>query len=161
MNIRHRFLLIFILASSGTSFAQSSPQSQIDPEKRQLINRLFVVMGIKDNAEAMKGKIFALMSSSKSQEQKEVIDRVSKKFDSQKIVDAYIPIYDRHYSKDDLKGLISYYESPLGRKVVKESPAIAQEGLMAGAEMGREVGKEVEAELAAEKSAQDAAGKPN
>ena len=36
-------------------------------------------------------------------------------------------IHDRHYSIDDLKGILAFYKSPVGQKVIKEMPSVNQE----------------------------------
>jgi hypothetical protein len=39
-----------------------------------------------------------------------------------------VPIYSRYYTREEITGLIAFYETPLGRKFVKEVPQILQEG---------------------------------
>ena len=36
-------------------------------------------------------------------------------------------VYANHFSEDELNQLIAFYQSPIGRKLVQEQPAIAQE----------------------------------
>jgi uncharacterized protein len=48
------------------------------------------------------------------------------------VTDAVVPIYSSHFSTDDIQGLIKFYESPLGRKVVSAMPQVTQESETAG-----------------------------
>lgn len=38
-------------------------------------------------------------------------------------------IYAKHFTQDDIRGLIAFYESPLGKKVVEALPVVAQESI--------------------------------
>ncbi len=51
------------------------------------------------------------------------------------ITDAAVPIYAEAFSMEDLQGLIQFYESPLGQRVVKALPRVAQESEQVGVQM--------------------------
>jgi uncharacterized protein len=53
------------------------------------------------------------------------------------MVDAMIPIYQKHLTKEDLDGILAFYASPVGLKLQREQPAMTQEGMQAGGEIGR------------------------
>jgi len=53
------------------------------------------------------------------------------------MVDAMIPIYQKHLTKEDLDGILAFYSSPVGQKLQHEQPAMMQEGMQAGGEIGR------------------------
>ena len=63
-------------------------------------------------------------------------------------------IWSKHFTHDEILGLITFYETPLGRKVIDTLPAIAQEGAQAGMEWGQqhipEISKKVQDRLRAE-----------
>jgi hypothetical protein len=48
------------------------------------------------------------------------------------VTDAVVPIYASHFSTEDIQGLIKFYESPLGRKVVSSMPQVTQESETVG-----------------------------
>jgi hypothetical protein len=56
-----------------------------------------------------------------------VITRYEKKFDVDEVTEQLISVYDKHYSDDEIKGLLQFYGSPLGQKVAAESPKIGRE----------------------------------
>lgn len=58
-----------------------------------------------------------------------------------------VPIYQRHFSAADIEGLLGFYRSPLGRKVVTEMPAAMAEGMQLGQAWGRERARAMLAEL--------------
>jgi hypothetical protein len=50
-----------------------------------------------------------------------------KKFDTDQITDQLVGIYDKHFTDDEIKGLLQFYGSPLGQKVAAEMPKINKE----------------------------------
>jgi hypothetical protein len=56
-----------------------------------------------------------------------VISNYEKKFDVDTVTEQLISVYDKHYTDDEIKGLLQFYGSPLGQKVAAESPKIGRE----------------------------------
>lgn len=56
-------------------------------------------------------------------------------------------LYDRHYSRDDIRGLIAFFSSPLGRKLVENSPKQMQESYRLGVAFSRSMGEEIWQEI--------------
>ena len=48
------------------------------------------------------------------------------------VTDAMVPIYASAFSTEDIQGLIQFYESPLGQRVVKNLPSVDQQSQAAG-----------------------------
>jgi len=57
----------------------------------------------------------------------EFIERIQQRVDVDSLLYQMVPIYSRHYSQEEIAGLIAFYETPLGRKFVKDLPQITQE----------------------------------
>jgi len=51
------------------------------------------------------------------------------------VTDAMVPIYAKAFSMEDVQGLIQFYESPLGQRVVKALPDVTQESQRVGIEI--------------------------
>lgn len=47
------------------------------------------------------------------------------------IIDAMIPVYQKHLTKGDVDVLVAFYSGPTGQKVLKEMPAITSESMQA------------------------------
>src|SRR5260221_2013061 len=56
-----------------------------------------------------------------------VISGYEKKFDVDAVTDQLISVYDKHYTDDEVKGLLQFYGSPLGQEVAAEWPKIGRE----------------------------------
>lgn len=63
------------------------------------------------------------------------------------LTERMVPIYQRHFSAADIQGLLKFYRSPLGRKVVTEMPATMAEGMQLGQEWGRQRAQAMLADL--------------
>jgi len=72
------------------------------------------------------------------------------KLDVQKLLDLAVPIYDKYFSDADIKGLIQFYQTPLGQKTVKALPQITAELTDAGRAMGGTVARQSMLEVIAE-----------
>lgn len=53
------------------------------------------------------------------------------------MIDAMVPIYQKHLTKSDLDAILAFYGSPAGQKLLREQPAMMQEGMEVGGEIGR------------------------
>jgi hypothetical protein len=49
------------------------------------------------------------------------------------MVDAIIPIYQRHFTTADIEELIRFYSSRVGQKMLREQPQLVKESMQAGA----------------------------
>lgn len=60
-----------------------------------------------------------------------------------RIMEAYARIYTLHFTLDELRQLNSFYDSALGRKLVRETPAISSEAMAVGQAFNQEIMSEV------------------
>jgi hypothetical protein len=77
-------------------------------------------------------------------------DKYRKNPDTESLRSLYVAIYNRHYTREDIAGLIAFYESPLGCKSRQVETQVAQEIQVAtqayfnslAFEIGQEMGEE-------------------
>jgi hypothetical protein len=63
------------------------------------------------------------------------------------LTERMVPIYQRHFSAADIAGLLKFYRSPLGKKVITAMPATMAEGMQLGQSWGRERAQAMLAQL--------------
>jgi hypothetical protein len=63
------------------------------------------------------------------------------KLDIDEFIKNFIPIYDRNFTHKEIKELIKFYESPIGKRLVEATPAITQESMKVGQEWGERMGQ--------------------
>jgi len=60
---------------------------------------------------------------------------------------AYVPVYNKFYTQDEIKQLIKFYESPIGKKLVEVTPLLTQESMAIGQKWGEKLGQDIVNEL--------------
>jgi hypothetical protein len=137
---------------SVAAAARANRQPKIDPQKEVDIRRLLDVMGSRAAATQMMGdmekNIRPLLTSSlpPGDYRERLIDLFFKKFqtklDPEVMVDLAIPVYDKYLSDADVKGMIEFYSTPLGKKVVQVIPQLMSESGERGRQWGERIGRE-------------------
>jgi hypothetical protein len=141
----------FLVAIQGGSLAevQAAPQAfsgaqsgeltvgAIDPAKETDIRSLLELVGARDQvlysmtraAEQYREKLLETVPNNQQGQTfvNTVISNYEKKFDVDTVTEQLISVYDKHYTDDEIKGLLQFYGSPLGQKVAAESPKIGRE----------------------------------
>lgn len=59
------------------------------------------------------------------------------------MLDATIPVYQRHLSKADLDAMVGFYSSAVGQKILREQPAMVQESMQAVSGIQQRVARSV------------------
>ena len=58
-----------------------------------------------------------------------LMDSMFKEYPIAGILDDMIPVYQKHLTRSDLDGLITFYSSPLGQKILREMPSMTDEAM--------------------------------
>jgi hypothetical protein len=65
------------------------------------------------------------------------------------LFDQIVPIYHRHLSHAEIRELIAFYESPIGRKTIAIMPQVVGESMQAGQRWGMALGPEIQRRIRA------------
>ena len=65
-------------------------------------------------------------------------------------VELLVPVYDQRFSPAELRDLLAFYQSPLGRRLLEVQPDLTRDAMLAGQKWGMQLGAEIGQELAAE-----------
>jgi uncharacterized protein len=126
-----------VQASATNNFATSK---SIDPEKEADLHSLLQYVGAKDQLQSVASESAAQYREKLGASVKNVADdskrqelitvasgSFEKNFDQQRALQQIAAIYDKHFTDDEIKGLLDFYSSPLGQKFAAESPKINKE----------------------------------
>ncbi|TXJ28877.1 MAG: DUF2059 domain-containing protein [Chitinophagaceae bacterium] len=76
----------------------------------------------------------------------EVPDQFWKEFmsevNSDTLINLMVPIYSKHFTDEEVVGLIEFYKGPLGKKIVEKIPLITQESYMVGEAWGKKLSEQ-------------------
>ena len=144
-------------APQGAALAQNSAaphqaNSAIDPAKEADIRSLMELVGARDlvqdgantGIQQFREKLLATVPDN-DQGQAFVnafAASYQKKLDVDQVTDQLVAIYNKHFTDDEIKGLLQFYGSPLGQKVAAEMPKIGREAQAAIRAMSSKVAKE-------------------
>ena len=143
------YLAMFLVAIQGgssisvqaaaQSITKQSPSAtpQIDPAKEADIRALLELVGARDQiedamttlAEQYRKNLLATVPNNEQGQTfvNSVINEYEKSYDLDEVVNQLVAIYDRHYSGDEIKGLLQFYGTPFGQKVAAEQSKIMRE----------------------------------
>jgi hypothetical protein len=150
------------LRPSPQAPAKTAPQasSVIDRQKEARIRELMDVTGAKNLGQQLIEAGMEQFRSSVQDSQpnnpraKQFVDAFvagfQKHFDPNSLNERIIPIYDKYLTTDDLKGLLDYYHSPLGQRMLKTLPELTRESQAAGFALGQKAAQETMEELKAD-----------
>ncbi|WP_266168035.1 DUF2059 domain-containing protein [Dyella subtropica] len=66
---------------------------------------------------------------------------------TQQFIGRLVPVYQRHFTSDEIEGMLKFYRSSLGQKVIAEMPATMGEANQAGLQWSHERSDQMIAEL--------------
>jgi uncharacterized protein len=144
--------------SSQSSPAEAAPaKTSIDPAKEADIRRLLEVTGAKalmfQRMASMEGTLRPLLVNSfpPGEYRNKLIElffeKLHSKADSQTLIALVIPVYDKYLSDEEIKGMIQFYSTPLGKKMVEVLPKLTAESTEAGQKWGQEIGRQTMIEV--------------
>ena len=136
-------VLLVLVCVSCTSAAPHSSENS----KEQDIRSLMEATGGSQLAMQMMNAVIAQLKPTVPQVPDEFWRRFQESIHPGELVDLCVPIYDRHFSHEDIRGLLAFYSSPLGKKTIRELPGVMQESMAAGQEWGKKVAERVIREL--------------
>jgi hypothetical protein len=117
--------LLILLAASTLARAQN----KVSPEKDKLIRRVLEVTGVQKAMHQASSGVITSLKRSQPDVPEEFWTRLEKTFGIQDLLEQLIPVYDKHYSKKDLDGILTFYETPLGQKLLRVMPQAMQESI--------------------------------
>lgn len=62
----------------------------------------------------------------------------------QKLNEQLVPVYQKHFSLEDINQLIAFYETPIGKKLATETPLITGESMQVSQQWGMALMKEIQ-----------------
>lgn len=158
--MRVRAILSFLLFALLPAPAQAAPQQKTDTAKDAAIRRLVEITGGKKMMEQMIAQMTAqlkpelLKTAPPGPRGQQIVEAYIQKIQARagrgELMEQMIPIYDKHFSREDIEGLIGFYQSPLGQRFLQVMPRIVGESSMIGLRWGQKIVQDVQQEMEAE-----------
>jgi hypothetical protein len=126
-----------VQAAAQASLAKQTATTLADSVKEGDIRALLELVGardqvqdsVKQSAEQYREKLLASVPDNEKGQAfvNATINEYEKRYDVDRVNERLVVLYDKHYTDEDIKGLLQFYGSPLGQKVAGESPKIFRE----------------------------------
>ena len=143
-----------------TSTPASSAVEKVDPAKEADIRRLLDLVGTRDlvaqSMDSMSKSIKPLLTNSlpAGDYREKLVNLFFEKFTAkanvQHLQDMAVPIYDKNFSHEEIRSLIAFYQTPLGKKTISTLPRLSAELQDEGRKWGESLGRESMQEVLAE-----------
>jgi hypothetical protein len=132
---------VALAIAGGQAMATAAPASE------EQVRQLMDVVGV--------GKMLAQMNAQAVTTLQQSMPCVSPDFwqnymdasQTQLFIGRLVPVYQHHFTADELDGLLKFYRSPLGQKVINEMPTTMAEANQAGQQWSHERSAQMISEL--------------
>ncbi|MBV6639963.1 MAG: DUF2059 domain-containing protein [Cyclobacteriaceae bacterium] len=128
-------------------FAYSAAFSQEDEAYSKTLKQMFAVSGAEGSYKAVINQFTTMFRQKYPDVDSKVWDEFEKEFSKASmddLADMLVPTYKKYMTIDDLKELIKFYETPVGKKYAQYVPNIMQESMQVGQEWGMKIGQQLE-----------------
>lgn len=152
--------MLSLLLWTGSAFADADSKSAAKPDakavdtgRRADIMRLLQLTQAGAMGEQAVQYLFATYKQSMPQIKDELWQELKKEISADELLQRLVPVYEKHFSASDIKELIRFYESPVGKKLTVTLPSVNQEALGIGQTWGSEIAVRVKRRLDAQNPA--------
>lgn len=132
------FLVVIQGASQNSGASKQGVAAQasgsIDPAKEADIRSLMELLGVRDlvldstakGVDQFRENLSASVPENERGQQfvNAFLENYQRKFNADEVTNQLVKIYDKHFTEDDIRGLLQFYGSPLGQKYATEMPKI-------------------------------------
>jgi hypothetical protein len=106
--------------------------------KIQNIKKLLEITGTKDLTQQIIAQMLDLMKAEYPQVPEKFWDSFVAELRPDEMIDEFIPLYSKYYSNEEIKQLIAFYQTPVGKKTIAILPQISRDSSAIGLRYGRE-----------------------
>ncbi|MFL5617830.1 MAG: DUF2059 domain-containing protein [Gemmatimonadaceae bacterium] len=144
------FAAVSCAISPAAARAQTAPSS--DTAKVRLIRQLITTARLTDQAMQVIEQAVPAQRVANPRVPVVFWDRFLEQVRARRgeLEDGYVAIYDRNFTAAEVRGLIGFYESPIGKRFLELQPVLLREGMVMGQEWGSRIGADVGRTLSAE-----------
>lgn len=137
MTLKKFFLtLLFGAVFFTSSIAHAAPASE------KSIRELMTLTGAGNMAlQIMQNMIPALKQMAPPDIPESFWSEFAKEVDANELINGIVPIYQKHFTEEDVREAIRFYKSPTGAKFIAKQPQIMQESMAVGQRWGESIAR--------------------
>lgn len=141
-------MCVAMLFAAAPSVSAQAPSA----EYKTMLQKMLEVSGTMESAKVMVPQMVSMVKQQSPGIPNAFWDGFQKKWEAKldgRLTELYAPIYQKFLTLDDLKKIVAFYESPVGKKLSAATPAMMGEGMQVGQKLGMEIVTELQQELQA------------
>ena len=129
-------------------------KNDLTVEKKADIQRLLDMTGVLAIAQQMTSQIMVQLTRDLKDRRPDIPQRVIDVLRQEvhgvlrdklpAFVETVAPLYHRYFTHDDIRGMIQFYSTELGQKVIRVLPPLVQDTMRAGQQWGQSLGPELD-----------------
>jgi hypothetical protein len=140
-------LIFLMLLTLSPAEAQNSAGNDAASEKLRDIRRLMELTGSKKLGEQVLDQMFLQLKGQLPKVPEKFWQETRQSLDINEMLEAMVPVHAKYFTEAEVKDLILFYESPLGRKLTEVTPKISAESTVEGQKWVLKVGQMIEKKL--------------
>jgi len=141
-------LVALFLAVAAPLYAQQpAPATPPDPEKMKAIRTLIDLTGTAKGFQTGFERSIEQQKAQNPSIPAEFWTRFRAKVKVDELLERFVPVYDRHFTLDEVNQLIAFYQSPVGKKLATDMPQIMIEVTQIEEKYGKEKALEAASEM--------------
>ena len=145
-------IMSFMLIAPVYATPSTTNTVNIDQSKREDIKKLLLLMNSKQMGKQVLTQMISQFQKMQPNIPKEFWNQFMNDKSMDSLIDLTIPIYAKHLSHEDIKGLIQFYQTPLGKRFITNMPLMTQESMQAGQQWGQNLAMKIMQALKQNKS---------
>lgn len=145
--MKKNLLLLVLFAVSMMAWPLAASAQAQSSEYQKALQKMLTVSGGFATAEILVPQAIEMMKQSAPGIPESYLEKLStamkEKFVN-RMVEIGTPIYQKYLSLEDIKKIIAFYESPVGRKLGAATPLISKESMQVGQQLGMEIVRDIQ-----------------
>lgn len=118
---------------------------QTHDDYKETLQKMLKISGSEESYHAAINQMFTMFKQQFSAVNEETWTSFEAEFKNTSInvlLELIVPVYQKHMTIEDLKELIKFYETPVGKKFALKTPLIVQESMQVGQQWGMKIGQD-------------------
>jgi uncharacterized protein len=137
--MKKTFLIVSILLLSGSAFCQ------VSDSYKATVKKMLHATGTEATFAIAIKQIVGMYKQQKTNVPPDVWEEMEKQFAKtsvDELVEMLAPVYHNHFTEDDLKKMLEFYDTPVGKKYAEKTPLIMQESMQVGQQWGMKLAQQ-------------------